>query len=1080
MTHQSLKALHDYDSIERLRDQLHRRFGGRRVGGAAILVGSGLSHNSEKLREDAEPFPSWLDLAREVAALLHEKRPESAGTSEMLTLFQMFEDGPGRTALEELIERKIPDGQHAPGRVHRLLLELPWSDVFTTNWDTLLERAADVRDVRRRYTIVTRETDISRAPSPRIVKLHGGLPNAGHIIVTEEDYRCYLEEHAAFVDMVRVSLMENAFCLLGFSSDDPNFVQWHGWVRDRLQRYAHRPTLVLLDKPSRSRRRYLENKGLAVVDLSDFVDELAADRHATSSKERAVVYFLEALADDGEMTHAWPIIFASSARPERSEEPIRPRWAAPISETEERPKPSSELQEQGQTNALRLWREKLDGELDTWRAMLEAYPGWLVLPEDNLLYGDAGKWSSAAVGRVRDLGRELAGAVEGYPCLGGVAGEGDEESTRNRCLAAAEQLDWALTRLSVCIPMALLLRAPLIHSALDELIPAITTILAHEQTALAEAPSAVRGGRSRQISEDSRRQFQQRGRDLALLVAPRLAAEGRHDLLEPLLRAMEREPLSTNDKRRRDMTEAVACAVIGDEWALRRTLDRLAAVEGRSPRYRMALGSVDFATVDPAGYLRTAALAAEIGDIERAEGMVRTALTELSRMPFPSNDGLRRRGLDSGREQAGTIPSGARYDYHQRSREAWARFARLQYRRASDDHYAVMSAERDQNVALMRAEHLEDISFLEDQTGYRCNAKDVFERALASAQAALRANDADVNKVRSFAVLVDEAGAPVSPALATDLGEIAVSLCKAEPAYALALGLRYLQDPNAARSLGYAVAHADRPGLTQLAARRVFHMAGRVLWLPHGASDSAQRRTYENSVRLSFDAAVAILSGALARGEAASESSGNLIAAHLRSDECGPQFNPERSARAPILGIEVLHKLVRCLRDERIGGRPFSVRRSLEVMAAIVPVLDPTAGNREFALTKDLFALLPPPRTRSLHLVEESWKGAGDPVLKIADDALARLEAKQRSEIISELEPHVRGAERTDRLAHELAQARMARLKGEKGAARGMTRETSSIEAPEPERPKPAARPGAQEQSPQNAAVRKARRANKR
>ena len=28
--------------------------------------------------------------------------------------------------------------------------------------------------------------------------------------------------------------MENTFVLIGFSGDDPNFLQWSGWVRDNL------------------------------------------------------------------------------------------------------------------------------------------------------------------------------------------------------------------------------------------------------------------------------------------------------------------------------------------------------------------------------------------------------------------------------------------------------------------------------------------------------------------------------------------------------------------------------------------------------------------------------------------------------------------------------------------------------------------------------------------------------------------------------------------------------------------------------------------------------------------------------
>ena len=35
----------------------------------------------------------------------------------------------------------MEDEAYQPGKVHDLLMSLPWTDVFTTNYDTLLERA---------------------------------------------------------------------------------------------------------------------------------------------------------------------------------------------------------------------------------------------------------------------------------------------------------------------------------------------------------------------------------------------------------------------------------------------------------------------------------------------------------------------------------------------------------------------------------------------------------------------------------------------------------------------------------------------------------------------------------------------------------------------------------------------------------------------------------------------------------------------------------------------------------------------------------------------------------------------------
>jgi hypothetical protein len=54
------------------------------------------------------------------------------------------------------------------------------------------------------------------------------------MILTEDDFRHYPSRHEPFVNLVQTSLAENSFCLLGFSGDDPNFLRWTGWVRDKL------------------------------------------------------------------------------------------------------------------------------------------------------------------------------------------------------------------------------------------------------------------------------------------------------------------------------------------------------------------------------------------------------------------------------------------------------------------------------------------------------------------------------------------------------------------------------------------------------------------------------------------------------------------------------------------------------------------------------------------------------------------------------------------------------------------------------------------------------------------------------
>lgn len=199
----------------------------------------------------------------------------------------------GRANLDNLLRDLVPDKNYLPGDLHSQLLMLPWSDVFTTNWDTLLERAA-AKLVERRYNLVLTTSDIPLRARPRIVKLHGSFPSNGPFILTEEDFRTYPQQFAPFVNMVQQSMMENVVCLIGFSGDDPNFLSWSGWVRDNLG--AHKPRIYLagLLNLRQGERQMLVDRDVIPIDLSQiFETKLAAS--GENMQEVALAWFFDNL-----------------------------------------------------------------------------------------------------------------------------------------------------------------------------------------------------------------------------------------------------------------------------------------------------------------------------------------------------------------------------------------------------------------------------------------------------------------------------------------------------------------------------------------------------------------------------------------------------------------------------------------------------------------------------------------------------------------------------------------------------------------------------------------------------------------
>jgi hypothetical protein len=60
--------------------------------------------------------------------------------ADPLRLAEEFRAMLGQAALDDFIRQNAPDASWEPSELHEKLLRLPWADVLTTNWDTLLER----------------------------------------------------------------------------------------------------------------------------------------------------------------------------------------------------------------------------------------------------------------------------------------------------------------------------------------------------------------------------------------------------------------------------------------------------------------------------------------------------------------------------------------------------------------------------------------------------------------------------------------------------------------------------------------------------------------------------------------------------------------------------------------------------------------------------------------------------------------------------------------------------------------------------------------------------------------------------
>ena len=238
-------------------------------GKASVMVGAGFSKNAQMMEYVA--MKEWNELSDSIFNQLFVKNEDKEQYNyirqDALKVSQMYECSFGRNALDTLIENSLPDEAIAPGKLHKQLMSLHWRDVFTTNYDTLLERAS--LDADRPYQIVTNKETLLYKTSPRIIKLHGSFPNIRPYIITEEDFRTYPQNYPEFVNTVRQALMESVFCLFGFSGNDPNFLQWLGWLRDVMGNQAS-PVYLITYEPNlhKAQTDLFKRRGIEIINIA--------------------------------------------------------------------------------------------------------------------------------------------------------------------------------------------------------------------------------------------------------------------------------------------------------------------------------------------------------------------------------------------------------------------------------------------------------------------------------------------------------------------------------------------------------------------------------------------------------------------------------------------------------------------------------------------------------------------------------------------------------------------------------------------------------------------------------------------
>lgn len=256
-------------------DELVREFGAAIDSRqASLLVGAGMSRDSG--------FPLWETLVAEAASQVGIPRLD-----DFPVWAQYVEDAPGgKSILLEAIVRQIASVEPMPLDNHRLIVRLPISDFWTTNYDALIEQADPVLDVVEHDEALA----LRRSGDRRLYKMHGSIPwqasspvgGRDQLVITRNDYERYAEAtHPRLWRLLQAQFLTSSFLFVGFSFDDPNFGEIFRMIRRAIGVGPLMRHYALMKRPDHdggefeARARDLEGSGINVVEIHRY-DEVTS------------------------------------------------------------------------------------------------------------------------------------------------------------------------------------------------------------------------------------------------------------------------------------------------------------------------------------------------------------------------------------------------------------------------------------------------------------------------------------------------------------------------------------------------------------------------------------------------------------------------------------------------------------------------------------------------------------------------------------------------------------------------------------------------------------------------------------
>ncbi len=239
-------------------------------------------------------MPSWSDAVKIFANKLNVE----ANGSDNTLLPQYYFNSRGNKEYTQLSREVFRFNEKLiPNEVHSMILRFNAQTIITTNYDHLLELAAE--DNGEFLQVISQDVDLPyRKDGKELIKIHGDFEH-NNFVLKEDDYLHYHKNFKLIENYVKSLIGTKMVLFIGYGFNDPDIKHIFSWVKEVLNEHFQSAYMIVTGKSKdQNEVEYYRHLGINLIYSTVLFDnkDIGIDDHFLQLQN--TLYFL--LKDDEE------------------------------------------------------------------------------------------------------------------------------------------------------------------------------------------------------------------------------------------------------------------------------------------------------------------------------------------------------------------------------------------------------------------------------------------------------------------------------------------------------------------------------------------------------------------------------------------------------------------------------------------------------------------------------------------------------------------------------------------------------------------------------------------------------------